>query len=105
MTYHVDVIQTDWAAGVERLAARLVLNGAGVHIEKSLGEPWRSKLLSPIPNGFGETLEPEDDPKFFLHLLAERLAEGTYVHAFAPHEDSECPFEGATERSMTEITT
>lgn len=104
MTYHVDVIETDWAAGVERLAARLVLNGKDVELTDSPEpEAWARKLLAPVPDGFGGMLEPQADPKLFLTLLVDRLAHGSYVRAFAPHEEYECPFAQAVERSMTRI--
>jgi hypothetical protein len=104
MTYHVDVIETDWAAGVERLAARLVLNGKDVELTDS-PEPdaWGRKLLAPVPDGFGEMLAPQADPKLFLTLLVDRLEHGSYVRAFAPHEEYECPLDQAREWSMTQV--
>jgi hypothetical protein len=103
MTYHVDVIQTDWSAGVERLAARLVLNGNEVEVEDTASADLPSKLLAPIPDGFGELVTPAIDAKLFLTLLVERLADGTYVRAFAPHPDFECPFGSERELPMTPV--
>lgn len=92
MNYHVDVTEPDWAAGVERLAARLVLQGNEVEIVEVSRADLSLKLLSPIPDGFGELVGPDDDPKLFLTRLAERLSDGSYVRALAPHTDFECPF-------------
>jgi hypothetical protein len=100
MTYHVDVIETDWAAGVERLAARLVLNGDGVELRDVREASWGDKLLQPIPDGFGEMVGPRQDAKYFLHLLVDRLEHGSYVRAFAPHEEQDCPLGDDLERSM-----
>jgi hypothetical protein len=94
MTYHVDLIQTDWAAGTEQLAARLVLNGKGVQVTDSDDpDAWASRVLRPIPDGFGEMVVPDKNPKLFLFALAGRHSAGTYVHAIGPHEQMECPFE------------
>jgi hypothetical protein len=104
MTYHVDVIESDWAAGVERLAARLVLNGKDVLLVDSPDpETWTGKLLRPVPDGFGEMLAPDSDPKLFLTLLVDRLEQGSYVRAFAPHEEDECPLHQETEWSMRQV--
>ena len=86
---------------MERVAARLVLNGKGVEItDTSEPEVWATKVLTPLPDGFGGTLTPEQDPKFFLNLLSQKLASGTYVHAVGPHDAGECPFEGGSEVHM-----
>ena len=101
MSYHVDVIETDWAAGVERLAARLEPGEKGVDMTFAAGDTWAEKLLRPIPDGFGESVGPDGDGKLFLYALVERLEHGSYVRAFAPHEEYECPFGNRTERSLT----
>jgi hypothetical protein len=100
MTYHVDIIETDWSAGVERLAARLVLNGKGVELTEVRDPSWADKVLQPLPDGFGEMVGPKTDAKLFLHLLVDRLEDGSYVRAFAPHEAYECPFGDQAELSM-----
>jgi hypothetical protein len=100
-SYHVDVIQPDWAAGVERLAARLVLNGRGVEVTDSPDpDTWARKLLMPIPDRFGEMVGPENDPKLFLLAFVERHVTGTYIYALPPHEHYECPFDERSEVPM-----
>ncbi len=100
-SYHVDVIQPDWAAGIERLAARLVLNGRGVEVTDSPDpDTWTEKLLLPIPDGFGEIVGPEGDPKLFLHAFVGRHIAGTYIYALPLHELSECPFGEQSEVPM-----
>src|SRR2546428_8136353 len=67
MAYHVDVIQTDWAAGVERLAARLVPNGrSGTATDTSDPDGWAGKLLHASPDQFGEMAVPDAHPNLFL---------------------------------------
>jgi hypothetical protein len=101
MTYHVDVIETDWSAGIERLAARLILHGEGVEVTDS-PDPvaWTRKLLVPIPDGFGGIVEPDEDAKLFLFAFVDRHSAGSFLYALGPHDRSGCPFGDQSERKM-----
>lgn len=92
MTLHVDILENDWAAGVQRRVARLYVNGQGVEVDMSDDpERWKRKLVRPIPDTVkGDLLDPEDAPKDFLDALARDMAAGSYVVAVGPHDDMAC---------------
>ena len=91
---HVEVIQNEWAAGQQRVVARLVLNGTGaLEVESDDLPTWRPITMRPFFDGTaGREISPDADAEAFITLLHNHLrgdylfateahAEGVYEHA------------------------
>jgi hypothetical protein len=96
VTYHVDILKNDWAAGVQRRVAIFAVNGGGVVVEGPQREEWAGKLLHPLPDPVsGYPLDPASAPKEWLEALARRI-QGSYLIAVGPHEAESCDVEDET---------
>ena len=90
---HVELIQNEWAAGQQRVVAKVFLNGTGeVHVE-AIGDGWEHIALKPfIDPDTGLEVTVADQPERFVRALHRHLS-GDYLFATEAHEDGECEFE------------
>jgi hypothetical protein len=88
---HVELIQNEWAAGQQRVVARLTLNGGGeIQIESTDDEVWREIVLRPFRDSHsGRDVSPEENPEAFLLGLHDHLR-GDYLFATEPHSEDQC---------------
>jgi hypothetical protein len=90
---HVELIQNEWAAGQQRVVAKLVLNGSQ-HVEVSaVSEIWEPIALKPfIDPDTGREVSPQDEPERFV-LALHRHLNGDYLFATQAHDDGDCEYE------------
>jgi hypothetical protein len=105
MSYHVDVLENDWAKGVQRLAARAFPNGSHLEVTDTPDPDfWRTRLERTLyDTNIGNAVTVGSDPKYYLRLLAEEYADSTYVQVVGPHENGDCPFDRTTVLPMKEL--
>jgi hypothetical protein len=101
MSPHVDVLQNDWVAAVQRRVAWFGLNGGNeIAVGGPEAEKWRRHLLHPVnDSATGQSLDPTEAPKDWLMALPEQV-QGSYVVLVGPHEDEECSFSHLDEVPM-----
>jgi hypothetical protein len=90
---HVELIQNEWAAGQQRVVARVVLNGADRVQVEALSEIWEPIALAPfIDPETGLEVSPDAEPERFVRALHRHLS-GDYLFATQAHDDGECEYE------------
>jgi hypothetical protein len=88
---HVDVVHNEWAAGTQRVVARLTLRDGQIQIDEPHPANWGARLLLGYSLPDGTTADPVDDPIRFLTGLHLHLG-GDYLLATEPHLAADCPF-------------
>ncbi len=86
---HVDIIQNDWSAGLQRRVASVYIGGGRVQVDTS-DQAWRERLLRPIKLAEGDVVDPDETPELFLKTLGTTL-HGSYFFATEPHSHRACP--------------
>src|SRR4051794_26421454 len=86
MTRHVDVVKNDPLAGTQQRLATLIIDGDELHIRADDADAWRERLerLAGTMNGHGAAE--------YVAVVAERLADSTYISVTEPHSDADCAF-------------
>lgn len=99
MIPHIDVAETDFQHGCLNRVARVSLNGSGRYDLVAADAARWSRVLE-----LGEPPEFRDeaDALHFLRAIALRVR-GDYLHAFDPHDDSECPFSSSESIPMKAV--
>src|SRR3954452_22765899 len=76
---HVELIQNEWAAGQQRVVAKVVLNGARAVQVEALSEIWEPIALAPFTDpDTGLEVSPEAEPERFVRALHRHLS-GDYL--------------------------
>jgi hypothetical protein len=96
---HIDVAETDIQHGSLNRVAKVSLTGGG-----------RYDLVTPDAERWARVLELGEPPELkndaeameFLGGIAKRVR-GDYLHAFEPHDESECPFAKAETIAMIAV--
>ena len=87
---HIDVIENDWAAEVQRRVATLFIQDGEIRLRSDEADVWRERLLRPIRLADGQVIDPFLTPEEFLKVLPQEL-QGTYLFALGPHPEEACP--------------
>jgi hypothetical protein len=90
---HVELIQNEWAAGQQRVVAKLVLSGSSeLQLETDDEETWGALALKPFRHpDTGREISPTADPELFVRSLHRHL-NGDYIFATEAHEEGECEY-------------
>jgi hypothetical protein len=94
---HVELIQNEWAAGQQRVVARLLLDDTrDLKLETSDEQTWESIAFRPFQDpASGRELSPDGDPEGFLRSLHLHL-KGDYLFATEAHQEGQCEYEVGT---------
>jgi hypothetical protein len=85
MSYHVDIVKNDWAAGLQYPLATFKLDDAGnVSVDTRRPDGWQDLL---------HEITSSPDPGNALSGLHMKM-NGSYLFATPLHEDADCPFHG-----------
>src|SRR5947209_1125881 len=90
MDVHVDLIETDWHARVQRCVAKFVLGDEEIEVEGTDADVWRRRLLHPITDPkSAQPLDPASAPKDWLDAL-HYCVHGSYLVATVAHGSDTC---------------
>jgi hypothetical protein len=90
---HAEIIQNEWAAGIQRVVARVVLADGGLTLETDDLETWEPIALRPFRElETGAEVSPVEDPEGFVRHLHEHLS-GDYLFATEAHEPGQCEYD------------
>lgn len=90
---HAEIIQNEWAAGVQRVVARVVFADNHVTLETNDAETWEPIALKPFRElETGNEVSPVEEPELFVLHLHEHL-NGDYLFATKAHAPGECEYD------------
>ena len=99
---HVDVVVTDWAAGIETRVATYTLIGSAVKCQVRDGDYEHLEGLEiPLPNG---TVVTSANGVAYLHALGPALS-SSYVSVVPLHDEDACLFRSTDVIDISEAAT
>jgi hypothetical protein len=92
MPLHVDLVQNQWAAGLQIRVA--CVEAVADHVELSYAQPEYQELLQRAdPSGSLEKSQPAE-----VFATLSRLYNNSYFFVTDPHDDSTCPYRNGVVR-------
>jgi hypothetical protein len=90
---HAEIIQNEWAAGLQRVVARVVFSDNHLSVEADDLDTWEPIALKPFREfETGVELSPAENPEGFIRHLHEHL-NGDYLFATEAHAPGDCDYD------------